>query len=123
MNELGETSTYSAIGRPLLFGELLYDEFDDGSARIGGAPLNVAWHLRGFGANPLFITRIGEDTLGGIALERMQRARLDVRGVQVDAARSTGRATVELSDDQTPRFSIPDDQAYDYIEAEAMPSL
>jgi fructokinase len=102
---------------------LLYDEFEDGSARPGGAPLNVAWHLRGFGVNPLLITRIGEDTLGGIALSRMQQARLDVRGVQVDAERSTGRATVELGDDRTPRFSIPDDQAYDYIDAAAMPSL
>jgi fructokinase len=123
MNELEETSARSAIGRPLIFGELLYDEFEDGSARPGGAPLNVAWHLRGFGLNPLLITRVGEDTLGGIALSRMQRARLDVRGVQVDAERSTGRATVELGDDRTPRFLLPDDQAYDYIDAEAMPSL
>jgi fructokinase len=111
------------VGRPLVFGELLYDEFADGSARPGGAPFNVAWHLRGFGVDPLLITRVGEDTLGGIALSRMQQAHLDVRGVQVDLKRSTGRATVELGEDRTPRFAIPDDQAYDYIDASSMPSL
>jgi fructokinase len=123
MDERGETSARTAVGRPLIFGELLYDQFEDGSARPGGAPLNVAWHLRGFGVNPLLITRIGEDTLGGMALTRMQRAGLDVLGVQVDSKRSTGRATVELGDDGTPRFDIPGDQAYDYIDDEAMPSL
>jgi fructokinase len=40
------------VGRPLVFGEIVFDEFDDDEHRAGGAPLNVAWHLRGFGSIP-----------------------------------------------------------------------
>ena len=40
------------IGRPVVFGEVLFDCFEDGSKVLGGAPFNVAWHLAGFGAEP-----------------------------------------------------------------------
>jgi len=36
--------------RPVLFGEVLFDHFPDGSEVLGGAPFNVAWHLQGLGA-------------------------------------------------------------------------
>jgi fructokinase len=80
----------ATVGRPLVFGEALFDEFADGSARLGGAPLNVAWHLRGFGLDPLLVTRVGEDAHGGLALERMRAALLDTRGVHVDATPPDG---------------------------------
>ena len=50
--------------RPLVFGEVLYDRFPDGSTVLGGAPFNVAWHLQGFGLAPTFISRVGDDELG-----------------------------------------------------------
>jgi len=37
---------------PVLFGEILFDRFPDGREVLGGAPFNVAWHLRGFGLDP-----------------------------------------------------------------------
>ena len=43
----------------------------DGSRVLGGAPFNVAWHLRGFGANPLVISAVGDDAEGREVLERM----------------------------------------------------
>ena len=46
-----------------LFGEILVDEFLDRSV-IGGAPFNVASHLRRFGLDPVLITRVGEDDEG-----------------------------------------------------------
>ncbi len=112
----------AAVGRPLVFGEVLFDEFADGSTRLGGAPLNVAWHLRGFGLDPLLVTRIGEDALGGLALERMRAALLDTRGVQVDALRPTGRAGVNASGDG-PQFTLPSDQAYDFIDRDMLPHV
>ena len=50
--------------RPLIFGEVLFDHFPDGSAVLGGAPFNVAWHLQAFGLKPLFVSRVGNDAAG-----------------------------------------------------------
>ena len=33
-------------------------------AALGGAPFNVAWHLRGFGHDPLMVSRVGRDEKG-----------------------------------------------------------
>ena len=38
--------------QPLIFGEVLFDQFEDGSSVLGGAPFNVAWHLQAFGMQP-----------------------------------------------------------------------
>ena len=123
MAELPDIPRSSAVGRPLLFGEVLFDEYTDGTSRLGGAPLNVAWHLRGFGLDPLLITRIGGDALGGLALERMRGALLDTRGVQVDAERPTGQVRVVDADGEDPRFELPDDQAYDFVDRDLMPHV
>ena len=34
--------------RPVVFGEVLFDCFPDGSRVLGGAPFNVAWHCQAF---------------------------------------------------------------------------
>jgi fructokinase len=123
MTESRQVQEHAAAARPLVFGELLFDEFADGSTRLGGAPLNVAWHLRGFGLDPLLVTRIGEDALGGLALERMRSALLDTRAVQVDGSRPTGRATVLDADGEAPQFELPSDQAYDHIDRDQLPHV
>jgi fructokinase len=109
-------------GRPLVFGEIVFDEIGDGEHRLGGAPLNVAWHLRGFGFAPLLVSRVGADALGERALERLRAGGVDTRGVQIDAARPTGRVIVAMTGDE-PHFTISDDQAYDYIDSAALPEL
>lgn len=110
------------VGRPLLFGEVLFDEFMDGSVVLGGAPFNVAWHLRGFGLDPLLISRVGGDVLGDRLLERLRAQQLDTEGIQRDDAHPTGRVRVTLVDDQ-PLFSILPQQAYDFIDAAHLPPL
>lgn len=105
-------------GRPLVFGEVLFDSFPDGAAVLGGAPFNVAWHLQGFGQDPLFVSRIGADERGDRVLEAMREWGMDVSGVQRDDMRSTGEVTVTFDSGQ-PRFNIRPEQAYDYIDAAA----
>ena len=56
--------------RPVIFGEVLYDCFPEGEVVPGGAPFNVAWHLQGFGQNPLFLSRVGSDEAAGRVLSR-----------------------------------------------------
>ena len=50
--------------RPVIIGEVLFDRFPNNVLVLGGAPFNVAWHLHGFGASPLFVSRIGDDEAG-----------------------------------------------------------
>lgn len=105
-------------GRPLIFGEVLYDVFHDGAAVLGGAPFNVAWNLRGFGLDPLFISRVGDDGRGRGVLESMAAWGLDTDGVQVDPERATGVVEVSLEGGQ-PSFNIHPGRAWDFIESGA----
>ena len=100
--------------RPVIFGEVLFDHFQDGSRVLGGAPFNVAWHLRGFGANPLVLSAVGEDDEGGEVLERMTSWDLMTEGVQSDPAHPTGRVIASVVDGQN-HFEIAPDQAWDFI--------
>ena len=101
--------------RPLVFGEVLFDEFEDGSAVLGGAPFNVAWHLQGFGLKPLFVSKIGNDQRGQQILETMQQWEMDTSAIQFDDTHPTGKVTIKLEQGQ-PTFNILPDQAYDNID-------
>jgi fructokinase len=107
-------------GRPLIFGEVLYDAFPDGSEVLGGAPFNVAWHLQGFGLRPLLISRIGRDARGAEIIDTMRGWGMDVAGMQQDDRHSTGSVSVTLNGGQ-PYFEIVPDQAWDHIES--LPAL
>jgi fructokinase len=104
--------------RPIVFGEVLFDRFEDGGAVLGGAPFNVAWHLQGFGLAPLFVSRVGEDALGERVREAMRAWEMDAAGLQIDPRRPTGTVRVALAQGQ-PTFSILPEQAYDHIDAAA----
>jgi fructokinase len=99
----------------VIFGEVLFDTFEDGGRVLGGAPFNVAWHLAGFRCRPLLISRLGNDDNGDEILRSMQSWGLDSRGVQQDDNHPTGTVQVKVVAGQ-PQFSILPDQAYDFIE-------
>jgi fructokinase len=106
------------IGRPVILGEVLFDVFPGNVAALGGAPFNVAWHLKGFGLSPLLISRIGEDSHGEDILRTMQAWGMDTSGIQIDPEHPTGAVRVELEEGQ-PHFTILPDQAYDFMDADA----
>lgn len=99
----------------MIFGEVLFDHFSDGSRVLGGAPFNVAWHLRGFGANPLVLSAVGDDEEGAEVLERMTSWDLMTHGVQVDPAHPTGHVKASVVNGEN-RFEIAPDQAWDFIQ-------
>ena len=101
--------------RPIIFGEVLFDTFEDGSSVLGGAPFNVASHLTAFGHNPLLISRIGNDINGNALIEKMKSYNMDISGIQYDDIHPTGAVSVVLDKGQ-PTFTIHPNQAYDYIE-------
>lgn len=100
--------------RPLIFGEVLFDCFPDGSRVLGGAPFNVAWHLQALGFSPLVVSRVGADAAGDEVLQAMRDWGMDVSGVQRDPHRPTGRVAVTLEAGQ-PSYEILPEQAYDHI--------
>jgi len=101
----------------ILFGEVLVDIFPERRV-LGGAPFNVARHLRAFGLHPLLITRVGQDQLRDELLAAMTRFDMETRGVQSDPSYPTGQVTIRM-DQQGHHFDIQAEQAYDFIDAEA----
>lgn len=100
---------------PIIFGEVLFDEFEDGARVLGGAPFNVAWHLQGFGLEPVMISRIGDDDYGEQIIAAMNNWGMSTAGIQRDPDHPTGRVSVAVTDGQ-PHFDIVADVAYDHIE-------
>jgi fructokinase len=98
-----------------IFGEVLFDCFTDASEVPGGAPFNVAWHLRGFGLSPRFISRLGRDARGERIRSAMGRWGLDASALQTDPSHPTGRVSVSLVDGE-PRYDIVPGCAYDFID-------
>ncbi len=107
--------------RPLIFGEVLFDRFPDGSVVLGGAPFNVAWHLQAFGLAPLVISRVGRDALGEAVIAAMTGWGMDRSGVQFDATHPTGTVEVAFQAGE-PHYAIADRVAYDFIAAEELPA-
>jgi fructokinase len=108
--------------RAVIFGEVLYDRFPDGSAVLGGAPFNVAWNLHALGLNPLLISRVGDDPLGHGIRSAMREWGMDTSGLQLDSAHPTGAVEVSFCDGE-PSYDIVADRAYDFVEASQIPPL
>ena len=105
-------------GIPVIVGEVLFDVFTaDNKTVLGGAPFNVAWHLQGFGLQPLMVTAVGADEHGNQVIKTMAEWGMDTRCVKVDNKHPTGSVTVSLQDG-IPSYDILAEQAYDFIDAE-----
>ncbi|EGV17833.1 PfkB family carbohydrate kinase [Thiocapsa marina] len=108
----------SSTAQPIvdIFGEVLFDCFPGGRRVLGGAPFNVAWHLRAFGAAPRLISAVGDDTEGKQVRRAMQDWGMDTSALQTDPEHATGEVRVTL-DDGEPTYEIIPDRAFDHIRA------
>ena len=89
---------------------------------LGGAPFNVAWHLQGFGQQPLFVSRVGTDEAGDRVLASMHTWGLDTQGLQVDPQHPTGTVDVTINNGQ-PSYNIVPRRAYDFIDYQPVARL
>lgn len=110
------------MNRPIIFGEVLFDCFPDGSRVLGGAPFNVAWHLQAFGAEPLFVSRVGNDPMGRKIRDAMLQWGMDTSGLQLDSTHPTGTVEVSFIDNE-PQYEIVEQRAWDFIDAASLPPL
>jgi len=106
----------------VIFGEVLYDCFDNDIKVLGGAPFNVAWNLKGLGVHPLFISRVGNDEMGSDIIQAMNDWGMSTDGVQIDNTYQTGRVNVHIENNE-PHYDIVDNVAFDFIETNAIPYL
>jgi len=81
--------------RALVVGEVLWDRFPD-SARLGGAPLNFAVHLKRLGHDPLLVSAVGADAPGEKARSAIASLGLDTTFVQSTDRFKTGSALVRI---------------------------
>lgn len=102
-----------------VFGEVLFDTFENGSKVMGGAPFNLAWHLQAFGQHPQFISRVGRDTAGQTVRAAMSDWGMDDTLLQDDPTHATGSVQVSMRDGE-PHYEIVEDRAYDFIDADAV---
>ncbi|NJD04354.1 MAG: carbohydrate kinase [Ruminiclostridium sp.] len=102
--------------KPLSYGAVLWDIID-GREHIGGAPFNLAAHLAKFGCSSSIITRIGKDKRGEKALAMMKNLGVDTSFVQTDPKHDTGIAEVTLTGLGVPAFNLPENAAYEFIDA------
>src|SRR5919202_2590214 len=98
----------------LCVGEVLGDALPAGLF-LGGAPFNVACHLRAAGLGTTMVSRVGSDLLGEEALRRLARYGVGTDLVQVDPELPTGFVRVTVDDADHPAYDIVEPAAWDAI--------
>lgn len=97
----------------IVFGEVLMDCLPDKNL-IGGAPFNVAIHLKRFGNQVTFISRIGNDAFGAAIAEFAKIENID-KGISFDSKFPTGSVSVAFIGKE-PHYTIEAEKSWQYIE-------
>lgn len=98
----------------LCVGEVLWDALPEGLF-LGGAPFNVACHLRATGTPVAMVSRIGSDRLGDEVLCRAARYGVTTDLIQVDPELATGFVRVDIDPSGNPNYEILAPAAWDAI--------
>jgi len=96
-------------------GEVLWDVLPERTC-LGGAPANFAYVTTLMGDQGIVASRVGEDSRGVEALQRMEELGLNIDHVQTDRQRPTGTVKVELDGKGQARFEIAHPVAWDALE-------
>ncbi|GAA4414030.1 carbohydrate kinase [Nibrella viscosa] len=99
----------------ICFGEILWDVLPTGK-QAGGAPMNVAVHLRNFGLDAQLISRVGTDDLGRELIEFLEANSLPTTYVQTSHTHLTGVAKANITDRNEVIYKLLQPVAYDYIQ-------
>ena len=106
------------MNKILVFGELLYDVYEDSSV-IGGAPFNYSVQLSRLISkddNLKFITALGRDNFSKDAFKFIENENIDSSLIQILDNYETGKATVFMNENKVPDYIIHENAAWDNIE-------
>jgi fructokinase len=98
----------------ICYGELLWDMLPTGK-KPGGAPVNVAVHLKRLGLNPVVVSRVGNDRQGTELSEFLDESGLDTQLISVDDKLPTSEVLVHLDDEKNATYEICEPVAWDNI--------
>ncbi|MCJ8163424.1 carbohydrate kinase [Pontibacter sp. E15-1] len=97
------------------FGEMLWDMLPSGELP-GGAPMNVAIHMRYQGLEPVVVSRVGDDALGENLLAYLTQKGVQNQWVQVNEGHKTGVVLVNVSNRSEVSYDIVQPVAWDFIQ-------
>ena len=97
------------------FGEVLWDILPSG-ALPGGAPMNVAYHLKKLGTEPALITKIGTDEYGEKLVNILSKSGVTTEYFQVDYDHPTGLVYANVNNHQEVVYDIVYPSAWDFIQ-------
>ncbi len=98
--------------KTLSIGEILWDLLPSG-AKEGGAPMNVAIHMKKLGHDALFAGKVGNDAMGRSLASFLLKHGIDTSLLQTDHSLPTGTVEVEFKNNHDVTFDIVDNVAYD----------
>ena len=96
------------------FGEVLWDNFPEGR-NLGGAPLNVCYHLNRSGTDSKIITKIGIDQNGRDILEEFKKMNISTAYCQISENSPTSTVEVFLNEENEVSYEIVENVAWDEI--------
>jgi fructokinase len=96
-------------------GELLWDLLPAGK-QLGGAPANFAYITSLQGDHGVVASRVGKDSLGREAIDKLRALHLSTDHVQLDPQRATGTVKVEIDGAGQPRYEIIEGVAWDFLD-------
>jgi fructokinase len=99
------------------FGEILWDILPSG-AKPGGAPMNVAYHLKKLGIDPLLITKVGLDDYGRKLIDLLGASSIDTDYFQIDDTAKTGVVYAKPNEFNEVVYDIVYPVAWDFINLE-----
>jgi fructokinase len=97
------------------YGEILWDVLPTNTVP-GGAPLNVAYHLKKLGINPALITKIGPDIDGKKLIRLMGENEISTDFFQMDFELNTGKVNATVGENNEVVYDITKPVAWDNIQ-------
>jgi fructokinase len=97
------------------FGEVLWDLLPS-KALPGGAPMNVAYHLKKLGTNPAMISKIGTDNYGKGLVDLLEANTVATEFLQVDYDHPTGLVYANPNEYNEVVYDIVFPSAWDFIQ-------
>ena len=96
------------------FGEILWDLLPTGAVP-GGAPMNVAYHIRKLGLNPDIVTRVGIDDAGKNLIDLLSKSGVSTEHIQLDYDIPTGIVNATANENGEMSYDIVAPAAWDFI--------
>ncbi len=97
------------------FGEVLWDMLPSG-AKPGGAPMNVAIHLKRQGLKPFIVSSVGNDENGHKLRVFLQNSGMNLEFLQTHETLPTSQVLIHLDSEKNATYEICEPVAWDNIQ-------